>query len=243
MDTSKKAIIIGASSGIGKELAKVLSKNGYEVGLAARRTELLKELQSEIPNESFVKQMDVTDIDGSIAGFNELVEEMGDVDLVIISSGTYFDNYDLIWEKEKQTIDVNILGFAALASTAFMYFVQRGAGHIVGISSVKGFRGGGKSTAYNASKAFVSNFLEGLRKKAYCQCKRLVVTTIMAGVVITEMYKNGRKNSFLVATREKAAGQIYSAIVRRSELAYVTKRWWLVSMIYRNMPKWLHKRF
>ena len=243
MDTSKKAIIIGASSGLGKELARVLSKSGYEVGLTARRMKLLKTLQSEMPNESFVKYMDVTDIDRSIAGFNELIEEMGDVDLVIISSGTYFDNHDLIWEKEKQTIDVNILGFAALSSTAFMYFVQRGAGQLVGISSVKGFRGGGKSTAYNASKAFVSNFLEGLRKKAYFQCKRLVVTTVMAGAVSTEMYKGGRKNSLLVATKEKAALQIYSAIVRKSEIAYVPKRWWLVSMIYRNMTRWLHKRF
>ncbi len=110
----KKAIVIGASSGIGKELAKVLSQNNYLVGLVGRRRELLTGLQQELPRKSFVKSFDVSIMKNCMDNLEELIEEMDGVDLIIISAGCGFINPDLEYEKEKRTIDVNVLGFSAM---------------------------------------------------------------------------------------------------------------------------------
>ena len=148
----------------------------------------------------------------------------------------------MIWEKEKSTIDVNVSGFAAMANVAFNYFLRRKAGHIVGISSIKAHRGGSKAPAYNASKAFVSNYLEGLRKKAFLKCGDLLVTTIEPGFVDTPMYKGGKKSNILVATKEKAADQIFKAISNKKDHAYITRRWIVIAWFYKNIPNWLYKR-
>jgi len=101
----KKAIIIGASSGIGKELAKVLSQNGYAVGLTGRRIELLNSLKNELPTQSFVKAMDVSQTDKAIQQLTELIGEMNGVELIVIGAGVGFINTELEWEKEKATIE------------------------------------------------------------------------------------------------------------------------------------------
>ncbi len=161
----KKAIVIGATSGIGKELAKILSQNNYVVGLAGRRTELLSELQKAIPNKTYIKPIDVTQTKESMSLLEELIEEMSGVELIVISSGVGYINPDLNWEQEKETIDVNVSGFVAMANVAIKHFYKQGSGHLVGVSSIAAIRGNGDSPAYNASKAFVSNYLEGLRQK------------------------------------------------------------------------------
>lgn len=243
MSHSKKAIIIGATSGIGKELAKVLAKNDYVVGIAGRRINLLYRLQKEINVNTYIKQIDVAKANDAIKQINELINEMKGVDLIIISSGVFFNNHDLVWEKEKSTIDVNVSGFAAMVNVAFNYFLKRKSGHIVGISSIKAHRGGSEAPAYNASKAFVSNYLEGLRKKAFLKCSDLLVTTIEPGFVDTLMYKDGEKSNILVATKEKAADQIFKAISKKRDHAYITRRWIVIAWIYKNIPSWLYKRF
>ena len=101
----KAAVIIGASSGIGKELAKTLALNGYVVGLAGRRLKLLSDLQSELSSPSYIKSLDVSNSAEAIALLRELIAEMNGVDLFVISAGTGFINPDLNWEREKETID------------------------------------------------------------------------------------------------------------------------------------------
>ena len=160
MQPEKKAIVIGASSGIGKELAKVLAQNGYLVGLTARRFGLLQEIQKEIQTKTFIKQIDVTHISEAIDSLESLIREMGGVDLIIVNAGIGSTNQDFEWDKEQLTIQTNVLGFAAMAHTALKYFITQGKGHLVGISSITALRGIGKSPSYSASKAFVSNFLE-----------------------------------------------------------------------------------
>jgi short-subunit dehydrogenase len=103
----KKAIVIGASSGIGKELAITLAKNGYEVGLMARRTELLEALKNEIPTKTHVEHIDLSKVPETIEKFKNLIQAMQGVDLVVINSGTGFLNTELDWSKEQQTLDVN----------------------------------------------------------------------------------------------------------------------------------------
>ncbi len=236
----KKAIVIGASSGIGKELAKVLSQNGYAVGLTGRRIELLTALQNELPTQSFVKAMDVSQTDKAIEQLTELISEMNGVELVVISAGVGFINNEFEWEKEKATIETNVTGFAAMTNVAVQHFLEQRAGHLVGISSIAALRGSGGAPAYNASKAFVSNYLEGLQQK-FVQLKLpIVVTDVKPGFVDTAMAQG--EGLFWVAPPEKAARQIYKIIKAHRNHAYVTKRWRLIGLLLKLMPNYIYNR-
>ena len=235
-----KAIIIGASSGIGRELAKVLAKNGYSLGLAGRRIDLLLSLQQEVAASSFTKQIDVSQTSRAMHLLQELIHQMNGVDLVVISSGIGFINTGLEWEKEKATISVNVTGFAAMANVAMEHFMTQGSGHLVGISSIAALRGSEGSPAYSASKAFVSNYLEGLRKKVVKLQLPITVTEIMPGFVNTAMAKG--EGLFWVAPAEKAAQQIFKAIRSRKNHACVTKRWRAVAWLLKVLPDFIYLR-
>lgn len=163
----KKALIIGASSGIGRELAITLAKQWFEIGLMVRRIENLEILQREIPTKSHIGYIDIANPAEAIEKIQAMIDKMGSLDLMILKAGVGFLNPELDWSKEKQIIDVSVLGFCALAGLCYKYFSQHGHGHIVGISSIGALRGNHIAPAYNASKAFMSNYLEGLRKKAH----------------------------------------------------------------------------
>jgi short-subunit dehydrogenase len=229
-----KAIVIGASSGIGRALAKVLAQNGYEVGLAARRLPLLVSLQQEIGSQATIKQMDICDTERAIALFSELIQELGGVDLAVISAGTGFLNPDLEWSLEKRTIDVNVSGFTALADAAIQYFIKMGRGHLVGISSLAALRGNDQAPAYNASKAYLSNYLQGLRYKVARLGLPITITDIQPGFVDTPMAQG--PGLFWVASTEKAARQIYEAIRRKRKQAYITRRWRLFAWFLKLAP-------
>ena len=235
----KKAIIIGASSGIGRELAKTLASRDYIVGITGRRTELLTELQAELPNKCHMRTMDVADTAKSIDALNSLIAEMGGVDLVVISAGTGHGTPDLQWPNDKATIDTNVLGFTAIAITAFNHFVKQGHGHLVGISSIAGIRGGRYAPAYNASKAFVCNYLESLRHMAIKSKLPIYVTDIQPGYVNTRMAQGDKM--FWRASTEKAAKQIYRAIESKKPHAYVTRRWRLAAWVLKIMPNWCYR--
>jgi len=237
---TKKAIVIGATSGIGKQLAKIFSQNGYIVGLAGRRTHLLDELKNELSNNSFAKHIDVSQTDKAINQLKELIAEMEGVDIIVINSGVGFINKDLQWSPEKETIDVNVSGFAAMANVAMHHFLSKGSGHLVGISSISALRGDGDAPAYNASKAFVSNYLEGLRKKVTKLGLSITVTDIQPGFVDTAMAKGD--GLFWVASPQKAAQQIYNAIERKNKHAYITKRWRLIGWLMKVMPEFIYNR-
>jgi len=235
----KKAIIIGATSGIGLELARLMSAKGYVVGLAGRRLELLEGLQKELPGRSYVKRIDVAQ-PSAMGQLKELIAEMGGADVVVIGAGIGFINPGLEWGKEKETIAVNVYGFSAMANVAFEHFRGSGSGHIVGISSIAAIRGGSEAPAYNASKAFVSNYLEGLRKKAVKLKLCIAVTDIQPGFVDTAMAQG--EVMFWVAPAEKAARQILCAIEKKKSHAYVTKRWRLIAWLLKLIPGWLYCR-
>lgn len=237
----KKAIVIGASSGIGKELAKILSKNNYFVGLVSRRIKLLTKLQQELPGKSVVKSFDISLIDQGMHHLEEMIREMNGVDLIIISAGCGLINPNLEYEKEKRTIDVNVLGFSAMINVAYKYFCKNGKGHIVGISSIAAIRGGHDGPAYYASKAFISNYMEGVRIKAKKAKIPLYITDIKPGFVDTDMAKG--EGLFWVASPEKAALQIYKAINRKKKIAYITKRWRLIAWVLKVMPSFIYQRF
>jgi short-subunit dehydrogenase len=237
----KKAIVIGASSGLGRGIAKILAQEGFEVGLAARRLELLLELQKELTVKTTVKQMDLKNPSEAIGRAEALIQEMGGVDLFVINAGVIFNNRKLGWEEEKATIDVNVVGFSAMANVAMHHFLKRGKGHLVGISSVSAIRGERDSPAYSASKAFVSNYMEGLRVIAFKEKVDVCVTDIQPGWIETDMAQG--QETFWMAPIEKAAGQIYSAIQNKRAHAYITRRWRLYAWLLKLAPRWLYHRF
>ncbi|MBU1613684.1 SDR family NAD(P)-dependent oxidoreductase [bacterium] len=235
----KKAIIIGATSGIGKELAKILSQHGYIVGITGRRIHLLDELQSQLSTRSLSRQIDVSDTSTAIEKLKSLIVEMDGVDLIVISAGTGFIDPELQWNKEKETIDVNVLGFAAMANVAYHHFVQQGSGHLVGISSIAAIRGG-DAPAYNASKAFVCNYLQGLRYKVSKMSLPIAVTDIQPGFIDTAMAKG--EGLFWIASPQKAALQIYEAIRKRKKHAYITRRWGFIGWALKVMPDFIYHK-
>ena len=235
MDHSKKkAIIVGSSSGIGRALAKKLSSVGYSVCLAGRSPEKLEELQKELPGESVVRKIDVRDARETIHGLRNAIMYSRGLDLMIINAGVLFQNEALQWDREEEMIKVNALGFAAAANAAADYFSQKNAGCIVGISSVASHRGSGRSPAYNASKAFVSNYMEGLRQKS--STTPVKVIDIRPGFVDTDMVR-GRKGLFGIISPEKAADDIYQAIQKGKKIAYVPSWWGFVMGLVKRLPE------
>jgi short-subunit dehydrogenase len=237
---AKRAIVIGASSGIGRALALRLAREGYDVGLTARRLPLLLELQAEIGPRAFVKPMDVSDAASAMARLDELIAEMGGADLVVVNAGTGHTNPDLAWEPEQETIGVNVTGFAAMVNVAYRHFVGRGAGHLVSISSVAALRGSGFAPAYNASKAFVSTYMDGLRHKLARLGAPVAITDIQPGFVRTAMAQG--PNVFWAASPEEAAEQIWQAIRRRRKRAVITRRWRPIAWLMRVVPDAVYHR-
>jgi len=230
----KKAIIIGATSGIGNGLAKLLADNNYRVGITGRRTELLNKLKNENPNSYYIKSFDIADTKISVEKLEELTTELGGLDLLIISSGTGDLNEKLDFEIENRTIDTNVKGFTCIANWTFNYFQKQKFGHLVTISSVGGLRGSRHAPAYSATKAYQINYLEGLRQKATKLKEPIFVTDIRPGLVDTEMAKG--EGLFWVMPVDKTVNQIYRAIIGRKKIAYVTKRWRLVATILKRIP-------
>jgi short-subunit dehydrogenase len=235
----KKAIIIGAGSGMGAELSKVLAREGYVVGMASRTIEHLFRLQSEISSKTYIKLTDVRRTEEAIILLDELIAEMGGMDLIVINAGVGFSNEDFDWEKEKETINVNVFGFAAVAGAAFKYFREQGRGHIVGISSIAGIRGSGDAPAYNASKSFISNYLEGLRQKANMAGCEIHITEILPGFVDTPLLRRNQAQgmkAYWIAPMDKAALQIYNAIAFKKRRAYITRRCRVMAWALKIIP-------
>jgi short-subunit dehydrogenase len=237
---NKKAIILGASSGIGKELAKVLANNGYKVGITGRRAELLEEMKSE-KSESFVtKIFDIGQTDIVAEKLEKLTAELGGLDLLIISSGIGDINENLDFAIEQRIIKTNVEGFTCTCDWGFRYFENQQYGHLVGITSIAGVRGSRHSPAYNATKAYQTNYLEGLRQKAVSLKKPIHVTEIRPGLVNTAMAKGN--GLFWVMPIDKVAKQIYKAIHSKRKIACVTKRWRIINFILKQIPNTIYTK-
>jgi short-subunit dehydrogenase len=227
----KKAIVIGSSTGIGRALARELAGHGYEVGLAGRKVAMMEELAATLPTRGHVKEIDLVQAEQARGRLAELIDEMGDVELIVVNSGVGHHKPD--WEEEREIIEVNVMGFAALASRALEYFLERGSGHLVGITSIAALRG--LRAAYSGSKAFDAVYLEALRLQADWRGLPIHVTDVKPGFVATPMTE-GRVGMFWVATAEEVATQIYRAIRKKKRHVYVTRRWRLIAWLAKAMP-------
>jgi short-subunit dehydrogenase len=227
------AIILGATSGIGKGLARLLVFNDYRVGISGRRAELLESLKAENPDVFVTKTIDITDTGTLSEKLEALATQLGGCDLFVISSGTGELNAGLNFAMEKSTIDTNIAGFTCAADWAFSFFEKQGSGHLVAITSVGGLRGSRHAPAYNASKAYQINYLEGLRQKAAKIRTPISITDVRPGLVNTDMAKGD--GLFWVMPVDKVVSQIFAAIRHKKRVAIVTKRWVFAAAVYERM--------
>jgi len=237
--SNRKIIIVGATSGIGKEIAHIYAQRGDTLGLTGRRKNLLEEIQLAYPDQVHLASFDVRG-DENLLHLKSLITKLGGLDLLIYNSGFGDPSKTLDWELDKITYETNVKGFLEVMNFGFNYFVQQGHGHLAATSSIASIRGNSWAPAYSASKAFQSVYLEGLHMKSKKMKANVFITDIEPGFVDTKMAKgNGQ---FWVAPVKKAARQIVEAIDKRKSKAYITRRWWFVAQLMKFAPNWLYHR-
>lgn len=234
-----KVIIVGATSGIGRKLAELYATKGYIVGITGRRINLLQELQEQFPNLIHCESFDVTGNE-NISKLNSLLQKTGGMDIMIYSSGVGEANKNLEWELDKMTVETNVNGFVEIANWSFNYFINQSSGSLAAISSISANRGNSWAPAYSASKAFQSNYCEGLSMKAYRMKKDIFITNIEPGFVDTEMAKGN--NLFWMVPVEKACLQMIKAIEKKKRKVYISRRWWLIAKLMKWIPFSIYKR-
>jgi len=215
----RSALITGASSGIGAALARQLAAKGTEVVLAARREDALRELAEAIQaagGKARIEVLDVRDPERTEARIRELDQQHA-FDLVIANAGIGGTRWSgkLSWADCKPIVEVNVCGAIATLTGALPGMVERGHGHLVGISSVAQYRGLPGAAAYCASKAFLSVFLESLRVDLHRS--KISVTDVRPGFVDTPLTEGMKSLPFLVEL-EKAARTIARAIERKRKV-------------------------
>lgn len=236
----KKIIIVGATSGMGRCLAEMFVKSDAKVVILGRRENELKEITS-INEECFIpKVCDITDIESLEQVLEDSLYILGSIDLLIISAGIGDINEELKFAIERSTLMTNVLGWTFIADWAMNLFEKQRYGHLVSLSSVAGLRGNGLSPAYNATKAYQINYLEGLCQRTTKFKGRINITDVRPGFVDTMMAKG--EGLFWVAPIDKAGKQIYKAIENKQKIVYVTKRWKIIAFILKILPSFIYYR-
>lgn len=244
----KRALIVGASSGIGEELARQLARGGCKVALAARRADELTRIADAIDTEcgagtALTFPHDVLETECVPALFQKIAHDLGGLDLVVYASGVMPllepDEYD--FSKDRQMLEVNVLGAVAWLNEAAQRFGRAGAGTLIGISSVAGDRGRRGMPVYGATKAFFDTYLEALRNRI--AHTGAVVVTVKPGPVATPMTAamDQKKLPFLI-TAEKAAALTLEAARRKRNVVYVPGIWRPVMFLIRSVPSLLFRR-
>lgn len=229
------AIVVGASSGIGKAIAEQLAAAGWTVGLTSRKSANLKEMADRLGDRAVVQAVDVDDPEAARQALHALADAMGGVDLWVLNAGTGIVNRDFSWEPERQTIATNVMGFAAMADVAVHHCIARGAGRIVGISSVAKKRGHPFTASYSGSKAFVSLYLDGVRQYLRRAAPKVSVTEAAPGYIDTPLQQF--KEAFWVVSADTAARHIIAATLARRKHAYVPRRWAVIAALLGLMPR------
>ena len=237
----KTAIVFGATSGIGKEISKLLLNNGYKLAITGRRLEKLKELKSKYSDQVYIVQNDIQKVDKVEEVFNKIINEFSTIDLIIQSSGVGHINPTLDWDKEEETILTNVLGVTKLYDLSFNLFRNQGFGHLVGITSIASIRGNRGAPAYFSSKAYQKAYLESLYMKTKTiKSNKVFITDIRPGFVDTAMALGD--GIFWMVPLDKAVKQIYKAIKNKKRVAYISKRWKLIALVLKIVPARLLKK-
>lgn len=247
MSTSfRRAIVVGASSGIGEELARELVREGGRVAVLARREDALLKLRDDVNAEVGEERMiaavhDVVNRGEVPSLFQDLVKQLGGLDAIFFVAGIMpsVEPDEFSTEKDAAMMEVNTIGAMAWLNEAAARFGRLGEGTIVGVSSIAGDRGRRGNPAYCTSKAALNTYLESLRNRL--EVKGVNVVTIKPGFVDTVMTQGMSGLLWLISPRE-AARKILAAARRKKNTAYVPGQWRLVGLVIRSIPSFLFKR-
>ena len=216
----KRVIILGASSGIGHEVARLFIKQGWTVGVATRRLDKLADLKNNALERVFTARIDVT---------------------YFHSSGIGWKNPTLEAEKEIKTMETNATGFTRMVGAAYRYFAAKGGGHIVCITSIAGTKGLGSAPAYSATKAMQNTYLQALEQLAARKRHNIIFTDIRPGFVNTPLLTDS-ENFPMLMTTEQVARSIMKAIRHRRHVCIIDTRWRILTFFWQLIPNWLWRR-
>ena len=231
----KRAIVIGASSGIGREVATLLLEQGWTLGVAARRVELLSSI-----GDVQVEQIDVT-ADDAVARLRSLIERLGGMDLFFYASGIGKQNRELTEDIELRTVETNALGFTRMVGEAYRYFASQGKGHIAAITSIAGTKGLGPAPSYSATKAMQNVYLQALEQQAHARGLSISFTDIRPGFVDTALLK-GDFHYPMMLKPDRVARQIVAAVNRRQHIRVIDWRYRMLTTLWRRIPRFIWRR-
>lgn len=231
----KRAIVIGASSGIGREVALLLMKEGWTVGVAARRVNRLQELHA-----AAVEQIDVTQEEATVR-LQSLIRRLGGMDLFFYASGIGKQNRELKADIELATLETNGLGFTRMIGEAYRYFAERGRGHIAAITSIAGTKGLGPAPSYSATKAMQNVYLQALEQQANARGLKIRFTDIRPGFVDTALL-DGDFHYPMMLKPERVAQEILYAINHHQHIRVIDWKYRLMTAFWRRIPRWLWRR-
>ena len=237
---NRKAIIVGASSGIGLEVAKLLLADGWHLGVAARREELLLELKEKAPDSVEVMTLDVTMPDAG-ERLQSLIERLGGMDLYFHASGIGKQNRTLEEGIELRTMETNAVGFTRMIGEAYRYFAERGAGHIAAITSIAGTKGLGPAPAYSATKALQATYLQSLEQQAHQRGLKIRFTDIRPGFVDTALLNDSFPYPMLMRP-ESVARDIVRSIYRHRHVRVIDCRYRILTFFWRLIPRCIWRR-
>lgn len=255
----KRAIVMGATSGIGQEVARLLAANGYEVGIAGRREERLVQMAQATPGIVAHRQIDVTKEDAPTE-LHKLIEELGGMDFYFHSSGIGWENVTLDPDKELKTVETNGVGFVRMVSAAYNWFAEQRAdeakqraegdeqkasdkerkARIACITSIARTRGLGAAPAYSATKRMQAHYLECLSQQVRMRHLNIGITDIRPGFVATDLIAGSHFPLQLKA--EDVARTIVRAIERGYEVVTIDWRYRLLVAAWQLIPRWLWVR-
>lgn len=229
----KRAVVVGASSGIGREVALLLRERGWTVGVAARREELLSDFE-------VTAQIDVTAADAGQQLLN-LVERLGGMDLYFHASGVGHQNRELHEDIELQTVDTNGMGFTRMVGTAYRYMAEHGGGHIAVISSIAGTKGLEPAPSYSATKALQNTYIQALEQLANARRLNIRFSDFRPGFVATDLLNDGNRYPLLL-NKERVARDMVRSIERRRHVRVIDWRWRAITWLWRRIPRCLWRR-
>lgn len=236
----KRIVIVGATSGMGLEVARLALRAGWRVGAAGRRTDRLEALRAEAPEQVEIRQMDVTD-PAAPEQLATLIERLGGMDIYLHSSGIGFRNEALDPAIELATARTNAEGFIRMVTAAYTYFRSHGGGQIAVISSIAGTKGLGAAPAYSATKRLQNTYIDALAQLARMQRARIRFTDIRPGFVDTPLLASDGGYPMLMPA-DKVARRIFRAIVRGRRRVVIDGRFAVLVFLWKLIPAWLWER-
>lgn len=233
----KRAVIIGASSGMGYEVSRLLLAQGYTLGVAARREDRLLALKQEAPDRVEVATIDVT-ADDAPGRLRELINRLGGMDLYFHVSGIGKQNRTLTEDIELNTVNTNGMGFTRMIGEAYRYFAECGKGHIAALTSIAGTKGLGPAPSYSATKAMQNVYLQALEQQARSRGLDIRFTDIRPGFVDTDLLK-GDFHYPMMLKPQAVARDIVKAIQNKRHVKVIDWKYAILTAMWRRIPRFI----